>query len=88
MLVTGREGLDSRLTDGAKVVRFTRRPRLIPLPKEDFRYSILLEAESIPDPQCAWKHYVNWKENLMTSSGLQPTTFRLVTTVHSSEEPK
>jgi hypothetical protein len=39
---------DSRLTDGAKVVSLTRRPRFTP--QESSWYSFLLEAESTPEP--------------------------------------
>jgi hypothetical protein len=55
--VTGREGpdveaptfcLDSRLTDGGKVVIPTRRPPFTP--QEGSWYSFLLEAESTPGP--------------------------------------
>jgi hypothetical protein len=35
--------LDSRLTDGGKIVSLKRRPAFTP--KEDFWYSFLLEAE-------------------------------------------
>jgi hypothetical protein len=60
ILVTGRGGsyvcetsrlphfLENRLTDGGDVVSFTRLPPFTP--QEDFRYSFLLEAESIPGP--------------------------------------
>jgi hypothetical protein len=63
--VTGRAGLqgyetsrlphylDSRLTDGGKVVSLTRRPPFTP--QEDSWYSFLLEAELTPGPQCDWK---------------------------------
>jgi hypothetical protein len=38
--------LDSRLTDGGKIVSLTRRSSLTP--QEDSWYSFLLEAESTP----------------------------------------
>jgi len=45
--------------DGGKVVSLTHRP---PLPTRKFSwYSFLLEAESIPGPQCDRKDYVNEK---------------------------
>jgi hypothetical protein len=53
--ITGREGLldieipcvlDNRFTDGGDVASLTRRPRFTP--KEDSRYSFLLEAEWTP----------------------------------------
>jgi hypothetical protein len=40
--------LDNRLTDGGKVVSLTRRPPFTP--QEDSWYSLLLEAESTPEP--------------------------------------
>jgi hypothetical protein len=40
--------LDSRLTDGGKVVSLTRRPPFTP--QEDSWYSFLLQAESTPRP--------------------------------------
>jgi hypothetical protein len=64
--VTGREGpygcdglrlphlLDSRLTDGVKIVSLTRPPPFTP--QESSWYSFLLEAESAPGPYCSWKN--------------------------------
>jgi hypothetical protein len=49
--------LESRLTDGGKVVSNMRRPPFTP--QEDSGYSFLLEAESIPGPYCGWKDEVN-----------------------------
>jgi hypothetical protein len=46
--------LDNRLTDDGEVVSLTRRPTAL-YPQEDSWYSFLLEAESIPGPQCGWK---------------------------------
>jgi hypothetical protein len=46
--------LDSRLTDGGKVVSLMRRPPFIP--PEDSWYSFLLEAESTPD----YWHWNSW----------------------------
>jgi hypothetical protein len=43
----------NRLTNGGEVVSLTRRPPFTP--QEDSWYSFLLEAESIPGPQCGWK---------------------------------
>jgi hypothetical protein len=40
--------LDNRPTDGSEIVSLTRRPPLTA--QEDFWYSFLLEAESIPGP--------------------------------------
>jgi hypothetical protein len=40
--------LDSRVTDGGKIVTFTRRPHFTP--QEDSWYSFLLEAESTQGP--------------------------------------
>jgi hypothetical protein len=40
--------VDTRLTDGGKIVSLTRWPHLAP--QEDFWYSFLLEAESTPGP--------------------------------------
>jgi hypothetical protein len=45
--------LDSRLTDGGKVVSLTRRPPYTS--QEDSWYSFLLEADSTPGPYCGWK---------------------------------
>jgi hypothetical protein len=51
--------LDTRLTDGDKVVSLTRRPPFNP--QKDSRISFLLEAESTPGPQCGWKDQINLK---------------------------
>jgi hypothetical protein len=32
-------------------------------------YSLLLEAESTPGPQCGWKGYFNWKSNYLIGKG-------------------
>jgi hypothetical protein len=45
--------LHNRLIDGGEVVSLTRRPPSTP--QEDPWYSLLLEAESTPGPQCGWK---------------------------------
>jgi hypothetical protein len=46
-------------------------------PRKHFWYSLLLEAESTPGPQCGRKDYVNEK-NPRIPSGIEPATFRLV----------
>jgi hypothetical protein len=46
--------LDNRLTDGGEVVN-TYAPAAI-YSEEDSWYSFLLEAVSIPGPQCGWKN--------------------------------
>ena len=57
--------------EGGRVVSRTHRP---PLPHRKYSwYSFLLEAESASGPQCGRKDYV-----IMTSSGMEPVTFRLV----------
>ena len=46
-------------------------------PRKYSWYSFLLQGESTPGPYCGRKDYVNEK-NLMTQSGIEPATFRLV----------
>jgi hypothetical protein len=46
-------------------------------PRKYSWYSFLLETESIPGPWCDRKDYVN-KKNPVTSSGIEPATFRFV----------
>jgi hypothetical protein len=60
MMITGRKGpqsseksrlrqfLDNQVTDGGEVVSLTSRPPFTP--QEDSWYSLLLEAESTPEP--------------------------------------
>jgi hypothetical protein len=43
---------DNRLTDGGQAVGLSRGPAAL-CPQEDYRYSFLLEAESIPGPHAA-----------------------------------
>jgi hypothetical protein len=72
--VVRRSGSHSILTIGTQMaVRLSalRAGRPLP-PQESSWYSFLLEAESIPGPQCGWK------DKNSTSSGLEPTIFRLV----------
>jgi hypothetical protein len=64
--------LENPLTDCGKIDIFARRPPFTF--QDDFWYSFLLEAESNVGPQRGCK---DWK-HLITSSGLQPATFRLV----------
>jgi len=45
--------------DGGKVVRLTHQATFTP--RKYTWYSVLLEAESTPGPQCDWKDYVNEK---------------------------
>jgi hypothetical protein len=67
--------LDSRFTDGGEVVK--NYALAVLYPQEDSWYSFLLEAESNLGSQCGWKDLVNLK-NPVTSSGIEPATFRLV----------
>jgi len=55
--------------DGGKVVSVTHRLHFTP--RKYSWYSLLLEAESNPEPKCDRKDYV-------TSSGIEPATFRFV----------
>jgi hypothetical protein len=62
------------LTDGGEV-RLTRRPTLTP--QKDSWYSFLLEAESTPRA-IVRQEGLGEVKNIMTSSGIEPTSFRLV----------
>jgi hypothetical protein len=68
--------LDNRLTDGGEVVSLTRPPAAL-YPQVDSWYSFLLEAESTPGAIVRLQGLGQLK-NPMTSSGIEPTTFRLV----------
>ena len=59
--------------DGGKVVSLTYRPSL--LPKKYPRYSLLLEAESTPEPQCDRKDFMLIKYPL-TPAGIEPASIR------------
>jgi hypothetical protein len=86
--VTGREGpwgcetsrlphfLDNRLTDAGEVVSLTLWPAALYL-QEDFWYSFLLEAGSTLGPTMRLEGLGQLK-NPMTSSGIEPATFRVV----------
>jgi hypothetical protein len=68
--------LDNRLTDGGEAVSLTCRSAAF-YPQEDFWYSFLLEAVSIPGAIVRLEGLGKLK-NSMTSSGIEPATFRLV----------
>jgi hypothetical protein len=63
-------GLDSWFADVSKVVSLTRRPRSV-LQKRLFLFLVHISVS------CGWKDYENRKKS-MTSSDLEPATFRLV----------
>jgi hypothetical protein len=65
--------LGNQHTDGGEIVSITRWPRFTP--KKDSWYSFLLEAEKTPGPSAAGK--IRLTEKKITSSGFEPTTFRL-----------
>jgi hypothetical protein len=67
--------LDSRLTDGGEVSLTLRRHLY---PQEDSWHSFLLEAESTPGPYIVQLEGLGQLKNPMTSSGIEPATFRLV----------
>jgi hypothetical protein len=58
--------LDSRVTDGGKVVRLTHRPLFTP--QEDPWYSFLLEAESTPGHSAAGRIRSTEKANDLTGN--------------------
>ena len=65
--------------DGGKVVSLTHRPPLPP--RKHSWYSFLLEAESIPGPQCSTEGLYQWKIPI-TPLGIEPATFRPVARCH------
>jgi hypothetical protein len=67
--------LNNRLTDGGEVVSLTGRPPFTP--QEDSWYSFLLDADSTPGPYLQLEGLGQFK-NLMTSSRIEPASFRLV----------
>jgi hypothetical protein len=72
--------LDSRLRDGGEVSSLTHWPPFTR--QKDSWHSFHLQAESTPGPQCGWKDWVNWI-NPVTSSVIEPATFRLVASCHN-----
>jgi hypothetical protein len=55
--------LDIQLTDCGEVVALIHWPAAL-YPQEVFWYSLLLEAELTPGPQCVWKDYVSCKNTI------------------------
>jgi hypothetical protein len=72
--------LGNRLTDGDEAVSLTHRPAAL-YPPEDSWYPVLLEAVY---PRVIVQLVVLLQlKNPMTSSGIEPATFRLVAIAHS-----
>jgi hypothetical protein len=67
--------LDNRFTDGGEVVCLVRQPHFTP--QEDSWTLFLLEAESARGPSATGR-IKSIEKNAVTSSGLEPATFRLV----------
>jgi hypothetical protein len=66
--------MDNQLTDGGEVVSLTH--QLPFTPQEDSWYSFLLEAVNPRD--IVWLERLGQLKNSMTSSGIEPATFRPV----------
>jgi hypothetical protein len=78
--------LDNRLTYGGEVVIFTRRPPFTPRKIPGNHFCLRLRLSQLQGHNAAKRTRI-LKRNPMTSSGIEPETFRLVELSQSSTLP-